>query len=95
MSIDEQIAILRAVKDGHKIEAKHKDGESGWHEWSDDCDFNMYNYRIVPEPREWYIVDRHDGHVPVAIKTSLHFPRDWTVLALAREDLSATPKTQL
>jgi hypothetical protein len=57
MTIEEQIAVLQALKEGKKIEAKRINGLSGedWHGWEGDADFVHYNYRIAAEPRRWLI----------------------------------------
>lgn len=56
MTIDEQIAVLQAVKEGRKIEAQLLSRtNSGWDEWHGMLDFINYRYRIVREPRRFII----------------------------------------
>lgn len=59
MTIDEQIAILNAVKEGKKIEAIRRAAESGivrnWREWKGSPNFFEFDYRIVPEPRRFIV----------------------------------------
>jgi hypothetical protein len=57
MTIDEMIAVLQAAKAGKQIQFR-------WHstaEWKDMSklvwDFENYNYRVKPEPREWWIME--------------------------------------
>ena len=73
MTIDEQIEILKAVKEGKKVEARLIEGESEWFSWHlRVCNFERYLYRIVPEPRRFIIytwlsrlhVVPYGNHVP-------------------------------
>lgn len=58
MTIDEMIAVLQAAKAGKAIQCKGKRDK----EWSDitpfenaTWDFNLADYRVKPEPREWWL----------------------------------------
>lgn len=57
MTIDEMIAVLEGARDGKVIECRVKGGTS----WGDvkypNWDFVCYDYRIKPEPMEWWVVD--------------------------------------
>jgi hypothetical protein len=71
MDIDSMIAVLQAAKEGKPIEVRGN-GSATWnsligiicpHEtWSHSCNeppmfnFGIYDYRVKPEPREWWIV---------------------------------------
>lgn len=60
MTLDEQIEILVALKEGKKIEARPLVNELGntraWIKWTGSSpNFACYEYRIVPEPRRWII----------------------------------------
>ena len=55
MTIDEQIAILQAVKEWKKIEVSSDDGQT-WHpKDGDQFNFGICDYRIVREPRRFII----------------------------------------
>jgi hypothetical protein len=59
MTIDEMIQVLMAAKAGKEIQAKKKENPNapGW--WScsmlSEPNFQDYDYRVKPEPREWWI----------------------------------------
>lgn len=63
MTIDEMITVLRAAKEGKVIEAKSKMHDQ-WKEYvGSHCfvpDFQTYDYRVKPEPREWWLLDEGD-----------------------------------
>lgn len=54
MQIDEMIAVLTAAKEGKRIQYKRHE----FNEWYDNNDsrwnFEMFEYRVKPEPREWW-----------------------------------------
>ena len=55
MTIDAQIEILRAVKEGKKIEVSSDDGQT-WHPKDGNAfNFGVCRYRIVREPRRFII----------------------------------------
>lgn len=62
MTIDEMIAVLQAVKEGKQIQVR-VGGESPFY----DClsspvwDFAMFEYRIKPEPREFWLTPGASG----------------------------------
>lgn len=58
MTIDEQIQILQAIKEGKKIEARSVAYESNdvvWFKWEGAPNFVAFDYRIAAEPRRWLI----------------------------------------
>lgn len=55
MTIDEMIAVLTAAKEGKKIQSK-RNNRAEWYE--NTCpvwNFEGFDYRVKPEPREWWI----------------------------------------
>ena len=59
MTHDEMIAVIQAHKDGKQIEYLLKPVDR-WVEIHDpQWDFLHYDYRIKPEPREWYLAIQH------------------------------------
>ena len=58
MTIDEQIEILRAVKEGKKIEASSDDGQTWRPKDGDEFNFGLCLYRIIREPRRFIIFKR-------------------------------------
>lgn len=56
MSIDEMIAVLQAAKDGKGIECLHKEKRHiGWYPCIPIWNFEKYDYRVAPEPREFWV----------------------------------------
>lgn len=54
MTIDEQIAILQAAKEGKAIEHFYR---GKWESWAYKVfAFDRYDYRVKQEPREWWLV---------------------------------------
>jgi len=55
MTHDEMIAVIQACKEGKVIQHRQK----GWKSWTDTLtpswDFALREYRVKPEPREWWI----------------------------------------
>lgn len=51
---EELLPVIQAFAEGKEIEFKHKEGDEwftqDYYVWDED-----YEYRIKPEPREWYI----------------------------------------
>lgn len=85
MTIDEQIEILRAQKDGYTIEARRRDDqEHGWHKWTSRCDFNHFEYRIVPKPRRFVIFKWKTA--VYAVPYGSHIPDDAKIICTATED---------
>lgn len=65
MTIDEMIAVLQAAKAGKVVEHKSFCG------WSPITWFNNYQWRVKPEPREFWITT--SGHV----WTVEQYAKDW------------------
>lgn len=65
MTIDEQIAILQAAKDGKAIEFNIINSAcTGWSLWcSEHFDFVGYEYRIKREPRELWVYQNERGNL--------------------------------
>ena len=56
MTHDEMIAVIAAHRDGKKIQCQSKDGRDNWFDTPDPVwDFAFCDYRIKPEPREWWV----------------------------------------
>lgn len=66
MTINDQIAVLQASKDGKMIQSRavnstlyYSDGTEeigpAWCDRSGDFNFVSYDYRVKPEPREFWI----------------------------------------
>ena len=57
MKIDDMIAVLQAHKEGKPLQFQARDELNKW----DDCtaspifNFSSYNYRVKPEPREFWL----------------------------------------
>lgn len=62
MTHDEMIAVIAAYRDGKVVEFRQY-GMSDWKpiKGCAGWDFHTYQYRIKPEPREWYMVVFEDG----------------------------------
>ena len=69
MTIDEQIAVLTAWKEGKTIEFRGQDSTGAWLEmvrpekYTPLWDFGMFNYRVKHEPRRVWIVSDSSGLV--------------------------------
>jgi hypothetical protein len=77
MTIDEMISVLQAHKDGKTTQWKAKKYGGVW----TDChnplfNFDTWDYRIKPEPRECWIVNELPGDIPAKF-TSLGCARDF------------------
>lgn len=94
MTLDEQIAILQALKEGKKIEARLLSGHPyvipNWIEWLDSPNFACYEYRIVPEPRRFIIFKWNNYQYASLYKE--HVPFDATIICTAIEELTPSPK---
>lgn len=57
MNINEMIEILQAYKEGENIQAKYKGGSSFWGVIDNPPTWNFeeYDFRVKPEPREFYV----------------------------------------
>jgi len=86
MTIDEQIAILNAIKQGKKIEARKKTLEyECWFEiTTDSLNFADFDYRIVPEPRRFTVFLWEGGMY--ARPYNAHIPNNATLICTATED---------
>lgn len=85
MTIDEQIAVLQAMKEGKKVEARLIEGESEWFSWHlRVCNFERYLYRIVREPRR-FIVYKLGTHVYV-VPYGDYVPEDGKIICTAMEE---------
>ena len=53
--------VMLAFADGKKIQAKSRTSE--WYDLHGDptWDWNGFNYRVKPEPREWWVNEYRDG----------------------------------
>jgi hypothetical protein len=59
-SLKEKIEVMQAALDGKEIEASEKNGK--WAEASaPNWDWHIYDYRIKPEPREFFVNVYGDG----------------------------------
>ena len=94
MTIDEQIAILQAIKEGKKVEAIRRATEPGiqrdWAEWQGSPNFFAFNYRIVRKPRRW-IIFRWKGQ-QYAEPYNEHIPDDARIICTAVEELPPSPE---
>lgn len=88
MTIDEQIAILQALKEGRKIEASVVAYEPScgpmWFKWEGSPNFVAYNYRIVPEPRR-FVIYRYGASI-YAQPYSEHIPQGAKIICTAVEE---------
>ncbi len=85
MTLDEQIQILQALKEGLKIEAKLNEEPCEWFHWtSGDVSFARYDYRIVPEPRR-FIIFKY-GPNTSAIPYAQSLPDGATIVCIAVEE---------
>lgn len=91
MTIDQQIEILKAIKEGKKIRAKSKHvlDNPGWDLWAGAPNFVDYDYEIVREPRRW-IVFRWKGQ-QYAEPYNAHIPDDARIICTAVEELPPSP----
>ena len=59
MTIDEMIDVLRAAQDGMTIQYRNKLSAGSWWEAEDSLglsfDFSGIDYRVKPEPREFWL----------------------------------------
>ena len=57
MTIDEMIAVLQAAKEGKQIQARSKHyPDGGWRDTDiSSWHFFPFDYRVKPEPREFWI----------------------------------------
>lgn len=87
MTLDEQIAILQALKEGEKIEAQRKGVYPlTWSQYAGhQLNFCEHDYRIVPEPRRFVIYSLH-GCWYVKPYTN-NIPADATIICTALEEL--------
>ena len=85
MTIDEQIAVLQAMKEGKKIEAKPHRYDEPWHEWTGDVNFTRYDYRIVREPRR-FIIFKWGGDTLYAVPYGSYVPENGKIICTATED---------
>lgn len=84
MTIDEQIEILKAVKEGKKIEVSADDGQT-WHpKDGHEFNFGVCLYRIVREPRR-FIVYEWRGKT-YAVPYDNNVPDDAKIICTATED---------
>ena len=59
MTLDEQIAILQAAKEGQEIEYLTENGWKSW--WSDTFAFDRFDYRIKQNLRElWAAISQYE-----------------------------------
>ena len=66
MTHDEMIAVIKAHKDGKKIECKRNDEDVQWKAVKNPLwDFNRNDYRIAREPRKCWVRWLGDGLVEV------------------------------
>lgn len=84
MTIDEQIEILRAVKEGKNIEAKLHRYDEPWQKWDGDVDFTRYDYRIVREPRRFIIFKLN--RIAYAVPYGEYVPEDGKIICTAVEE---------
>ena len=62
MTLDEMIAVMQAAKAGKTIQSKSKRYEDGWGDTPDPVwNFNLYLYRVKPEPRTIFLNEYPDG----------------------------------
>ena len=56
MSHDEMIAVIQAHKEGKKIQARAAMTNNDWRDTDNPFwDFHYLDYRVSPEPREWWV----------------------------------------
>lgn len=56
MTLDEMIVVLTAAKEGKKIQYKNRCGDGRWKSAGHPMwQFTDCEYRVAPEPREWWI----------------------------------------
>lgn len=73
MTHDEMIAVIQAHKDGKQVQHRRKLGRPE-NQWGDSLvgpgwNFAEYDYRVKPEPREWWLLEFPDGTTSVSLKT--------------------------
>jgi len=76
MTIDKMIAVLQAAKAGKQIQHRYKHDEgTAWHDtglqiWN----FTDYDFRVKPEPREWWLVmATYDCHAFPTKEAAINF----------------------
>lgn len=55
MTHDEMIAVIQAAKDGKQIQLRRNSQEPWRNVVSPRFDFDSFDYRAKPEPREWWV----------------------------------------
>lgn len=67
MTIDEMIKVLAAIKQGKPVQFRY--ANKPWQTWytgrGEDTvpEFHRYEYRVKPQPREWYLVLNQQGFI--------------------------------
>lgn len=90
MTLDEQIAILQAAKEGKTIEWRVRLKGSCWQDYSSGTprfDFTNYDYRIKHEPHELWAAINHDGVIDywaddkqTLVDLTDKYPRSWKIV---------------
>lgn len=60
MTHDEIIAVVQAHKEGKVIQSKLRRKELEWYDTAPSWDFHNFDYRVKPEPREWWVNKYHN-----------------------------------
>lgn len=84
MTIDEQIEILKAVKEWKKIEVSVDDGQTWYPKDGHEFNFGLCLYRIVREPRRFTIFKWKTA--VYAIPYGEHVPGDAKIICTAVEE---------
>ncbi len=68
MTIDDMIAVLQGAKEGKRVQGRFSSPtpDRCWVDLPDGCvtwDFDRYDYRIRPEPMEWWITVDDNGRI--------------------------------
>lgn len=98
MTHDEMIAVLQAMKENKKLQYRHiADTGDTWHDRiatpADPPDFSRYEYRIKPEPCEYWLL-RHKNateaqsaaifsNKPFAqrfVRNNMNRPGEWEII---------------
>lgn len=62
MTDDEIIAVVTAHRDGKTVQCRLRGGHSEiWVNKNTEWDFSTKDYRVKPEPREWWAVPYDEG----------------------------------
>lgn len=55
MTHNEMIEVIQAHRDGKTVQCRLQKHQEDWYDAEPDWNFYDFDYRIKPEPREWWV----------------------------------------